>query len=213
MGLAWRMAVWCLVAGSARGAEPVALTWSTNQPPATNALVRHRLELTKEQARLNGSQFFLSEVNDFKKRTSHELKGNEVEPAMRPAACLNAMVFNYEDGARECFLTVSLSSSRYRDWADIGTNVLELIIDGSMKVQATPGREWSFFHHDVLTADDVVVVESETYRVSEEVIRSIAAARRAQFRIRGEKGSVQRNLDATNLRRFQVFAATFLDGR
>ncbi len=211
VGLAW---VVCAVLSStgAGAGEPVVLSLSTNRAATTNFFTQHPLVLTKAQERLNASPFFKSKINDFKKRTEHSLNENLVGEE-KPEAYFGAVLFHYEDGTRECYLNLMLSSTRYRDWADLGTNLLEVIIDGTTRVRATRLPTGSFFRHEVVSAETVVVVESELFPVSEELLRGLAAARRVQFRVEGDKLAVQRTLDATNLRRFKVFAETFLDGR
>ncbi len=100
----------------------------------------------------------------------------------------------------------------FRDWANIDTNSLEIIIDGRHEITAAPRIEGINLQYELI-GGDYFTYESALYPVNEEVLRAMGAATRVQVRIEGARNTVYRRLSPLNIQRFKIFADTFLDGK
>jgi hypothetical protein len=173
----------------------------------TNLFLARPLSLTPAQARLNASPFFYSEVDDFKKVTRHWMKFNPVEPESRPVMSFGALLERPEMGEPKVYFLVAAIAFDGRDWADLHTNSLAIVVDGVHRITALPSPILRSFNNEIGGG----VTEGGCYFASEDALRLLAGAKRVQFRIDGERFSIQRSLDATNVARFKVFVNTFID--
>lgn len=174
---------------------------STNLKPV---LLTDVLKLTPEMERLNASEFYKSELNDFEQTRSHWLHLNRVyAPVEFERVWLDALrrVRYYENFALppeiKNWLAVSLSFDRplNLDFAPL----LLLMIDGA-KYQISPQTNLCTIGRGT---------ESFYYLVTDDVIRAIGLAKRVQMRLDGR--DIDRTLSSTNIARFKVFADAFID--
>lgn len=180
----------------------------TNIAPTVH--LRRSLQLSPAATRLNASPYFKSEIDDFKKLVRHRLTGNYVEMDRDPLVFIGAMHERPEVGEPRTFLWFAAASTDRDNWADIHTNALSIIIDGQHTVTTEPDPSRQVFK---TYTSDLDVLEGAYYRINEDVIRLLGSAKRVQVRLVGERRSIQRSLDSTNIARFKVFANTFFDVR
>ena|GEM_PF-5888507 len=206
--LVWILLSWHLCLGASASGQQ-----ATNAV-ATNLLLRRPLELSPAAVRLNQSPYFKSEVDDFKKCVRHSLHANFTEEHLDLIVDFGATMERFQAGDVNHYLWVFAYADDPLDWVNISTNRLTVIVDGVNIISTEPVPGASSLKGERNKAGRLVSVsEGSHYQASGEVFRLIASARRAQFRLEGERGVIQRSLSATNIARFKVFVETFMDGK
>jgi hypothetical protein len=165
------------------------------------------LKLTKEMERLNKSEFFHSFLNEADGILVNQLRNNRIGDN-EPLLMLGALRREKEGRLPTYSLDVIVHASEERKWIGLAeTQAMVMVIDGA-KYTIEPDVARYDLRYE--TKPQFWVMETASFKVPEEMMQTLGNAKRAQVKLDGERGSVIRNLSATNLARFKIFANVFI---
>ncbi len=184
---------------------PVLVTISTNLVP-----VKGQLKLTPQMERLNKSPYFNSWINEFKGFILSRTKKNVVgSPYERPVIHLDAMRYLHVNGQENFYLDLySFAESPKYAFLFETNQVVEFMVDGArVTVQSLSGEDYFSYEPERSRS----VGEGLMFPVPPQFLQALGAAKKVQMRVETKHRTDTRDLSATNLARFRIFAATFID--